>query len=319
MTKKPASSGRHLSWEFLRERIERGTPSREQIEGAPACDVLVESGGRRLALRIHVAAAAEERLPFFAAVECLRVGTAQKSYVQLSCTDSQHYQEFYAFMVSVADRVQLQQLPVDEAITDAADTVRELLAGGTALPLERQLGLWGELWTLNEVASRTTWKIAIEGWIANGDSNEEHDFALAGVDLEVKTTNLELRHHHVSSASQFQPKHNRELFVMSLQLTAGGASGTTLTDAVQAARNAAPKSVANKLEKTLKAVGWRDEDGDRYSTRWVHRNKPMLIDATELPRLQVTGPNQPRLRSWSYVVDVAGLGEPAAGEWKWLK
>ncbi len=318
MTKKPAAT-RHLSWDFLIERIKRGTPSREQIEGTPPCDLIVEATGRRLALRISVAPAADERLPFFAAVECLRVGSGPKSYVQLSCTDRQHYQEFYAFLISVADRVQLQELPVDEAIADAADSVRDLLAGGMALPLERQLGLWGELWTLKEVAKRTNWKTAIEAWIANADSSEEHDFALDGVDLEVKTTNQELRHHHVSSASQFKPKHGRDLYVMSVQVTAGGASGTTLSDEVDAARSATPKSVANKLEKTLKAVGWRDEDADRYSTRWVHRNAPMLIDASTLPALQVTGPNAPRLRSWTYVVDVAGLGAPAAGEWKWLK
>lgn len=319
MTRKSVATGRHLSWDFLSERIKRGTPSREQIEGTPECDLLVESGGRRLALCIHTSPKADERLPFFAAVECLRVGTGPKSYVQLSCTDRQRYQEFYSFLISVADRVQLQELPVDEAIADAAETVRELLAGGSALPLERQLGLWGELWTLNEIATRSNWKTAIDAWIANGDSSEEHDFALDGVDIEVKTTNLELRHHHVSSASQFEPKHGRELFVMSLQVTAGGASGTTLTDAVDAARRAAPKSVSNKLEKTLKAVGWRDEDADRYSTRWVHRNAPMLIDASELPRLRVSGPNQARLRSWTYMVDVAGLGEPATGEWTWLK
>lgn len=318
MSKKLPTS-RHLSWDFLSERIKTGTPSREQIDGSPPCDLIVEASGRRIGLRINAPAAKGERLPFFAAVECLRVGSGPKSYVQLSCTDRQHYQEFYAFLISVADRVQLHELPVDEAIADAAEAVRELLAGGTALPLERQLGLWGELWTLNEIALRTSWKTAIEAWIANGEGAEEHDFALSQVDVEVKTTNLELRHHHVSSASQFLPKHGRDLFVMSLQVTAGGVGGSTLNSAVETARRAAPKAVAHKLEKTLKAVGWRDEDADRYSTRWVHRNAPMVINAAELPRLQVTGQNVSRLRSWSYVVDVGGLGEPAAGDWAWLK
>ncbi|MDX2015632.1 MAG: PD-(D/E)XK motif protein [Myxococcaceae bacterium] len=319
MTRKIAQTERHLSWEFLSERIKGGTPSREQIQGTPQCDLILEARGRRLALVVTGAPAKDERLPFFASVECVRVGTGARSYVQLSCTDRERYQEFYAFVTAVADRVQLQGMPVDEAIADAADSVRDLLAGGTALPLERQLGLWGELWAVEALAERTTWKTAVQAWIANGDSPEEHDFALATLDIEVKTTNAELRRHHISSASQLTPKHDRPLFVLSLQITAGGAGGTTLADAVAKVRAAAVKSVAVKLEKTLKAVGWRDEDADRYSTRWVHRSAPIAFNATELPRLKVEGSNPHRLVSWTYVVDVSGLGESATGEWKWLR
>ena len=316
---KPAPAERHLSWEFLARRIKRGTPSIELIEGAPRCELTVEATGGRLALRINAPAATDERLPNFAAVECLRVGSGSRSYVQLSCTDHERFQEFYAFLTSVADRVQLQEQPVHEAIADAAEAVRELLAGGDALSLERQLGLWGELWVLKEVASRTDWKSATEAWVANGDSPEEHDFALTKVDIEVKTTNSELRRHHVSSASQFLPKHGRELFVVSLQVTTGGAGGTTLADSVEQARSSSPRSMSARLEKVLKAQGWRDSDADRYSTRWVHRNAPMVIEASEIPRLIVTGANPTRLVLYSYVVDVAGLGDQASGEWKWMK
>ena len=319
MSKKTRSEERHLSWEFLAKRISRGTPSLELIEGTPRCELIIEASGGRLALRVYATAGADERLPSFGAVECLRVGSGKRSYVQLSCTDRQRFKEFYAFLTSVADRVQLQEQPVDEAIADAAEAVRELLAGGTALSLERQLGLWGELWVLREIASRTEWKTAIEAWVANGDSAEEHDFSLSRIDIEVKTTNLELRRHHVSSASQFLPKHGRELFVISLQVTTGGAGGTTLVDSVEQARSASPRSLSARLEKVLKAQGWLDSDADRYSTRWVHRNAPMVIEASEIPRLTISGANPTRLVSYSYVVDVAGLGDQVSGGWKWMK
>lgn len=319
MTRKAPQPSRHLSWEFLSARIKGGTPSREQIEGSPPCDLVVEANGRRIALRVFGAAQKDERLPFFAALECVRLGTGPKSYVQLSCTDRQRYQEFYGFLLAVADRVQLQAIPVDEAIADVAESVRDLLAGGAALSIERQLGLWGELWALEELAQRTSWMTAVQAWIANGDAPEEHDFALAELDIEVKTTSSELRRHHISSASQLTPKHNRPLFILSVQLTAGGAGGTSLSDAVSRVREAIERSVAAEVEKNLKAVGWRDEDADRYSTRWVHRSEPMAFDAKLLPRLEINGPNPHRLVSWSYVVDVAGLGDPTAGEWKWLK
>lgn len=309
--KKSPPPNRHLSWEFLSERIKRGTPSREQVQGKPTCDVIVEARGRRLALRVNCPPQKDERLPFFAAVECIRIGTGTKSCVQLSCTDRERYQEFYAFLSNVADRVQLHGARVDEAIAGAADSVRDLLAGGAALSLERQIGLWGELWALDALANRTDWSTAVQSWVANAQGPEEHDFALPALDVEVKTTSSELRRHHISSSEQLSPKLGRRLIVLSVQITAGGAAGITLSDAVSRVREAAPRSVRAKLEKALKAAGWHDIEGERYSTRWIHRTAPTAIDAVLLPRLQVLGAHPERVISLSYVLDVSGMGESA--------
>ena len=314
-----SGDARFLSWEFLRARIERGTPSVDRVAGSPVCEIEVQTGGARLALIVRAPADPDEKLPSFASVECVRVGSGAKGYVQVSCTDRSRYQEFYGFVMAVADRVQLQGIPVGEAITDAAETVRDLLAGANTLKLEQQIGLWGELWVLRELGERVTWKLAVESWIANGDVAEEHDFALPNVDLEVKTTNRELRHHHVSSPSQFLPKHGRPLLIASLQISMSGTGGITLADAVRLARADCPSSMSLKFEKSLKAVGWRDEDAGRYPTRWAHRSEPRIIDSADLPRLEVVGTNKNRLVDWSYVVDVAGLGESAEGEWSWAK
>lgn len=314
-----SGQARFLSWEFLRARIESGTPSVDRVAGSPVCEVVVEPGGTRLALIVRAPADPDEKLPSFASVECVRIGSGVKGYVQLSCTDRSRYQEFYGFVMAVTDRVQLQGIPVAEAIVDAADTVRDLLANASALKLEQQIGLWGELWVLRELGDRLGWKVAMESWIANGDVAEEHDFALPNVDLEVKTTNRELRHHHVSSPSQFTPKHGRPLFVASLQITGSGAGGISLADAVRLARAECPSTMSLKLEKSLKAVGWSDDDAARYPTRWTHRDEPRIIDASELPRLEIAGANKNRLVGWTYVVDVAGLGESAQREWTWAK
>ena len=294
-------------------------PSVDKVLGDPLCEIVVEPGGRRLAMVIRVAPKDDEKLPFFAFVECARIGQGPKSFVQLSCTDREHFQEFYSFLIAVADQVQLHGAHVDEAIADAAQAVRDLLSGGSILKLEQQIGLWGELWVLQQLGGRLGWKVAIDSWIANNGVAEEHDFALADIDIEVKTTNGELRHHHVSSRSQFLAKHGRKLFVASLQITSGGSGGQSLSDIVAAVRSACTKNQLSKLNKSLMAVGWRDVDAIRYPTRWTHRNQPMVINADELPRLRVDGSNQGRMVDWTYVVDVAGLGEPTTGEWSWLK
>ncbi|MFO0599819.1 MAG: PD-(D/E)XK motif protein [Myxococcaceae bacterium] len=303
---------RHLSWEFLAARVATGTPSIESIKGTPACEVRVEAGGGRLSLIISVERTEDEQLPSFAAIECRRVG----NHVQLSCTERDRYQDFYAFVMAVADRVQLQGQPLVEAINDAVESVRTLIAATNVLSEEQQLGLWAELETLRQVAQRTGWKTALDSWVAN--RSEEHDFALPHMDLEVKATSNELRRHHISSASQLTPKPERELFVLSWQMTTGGAGGRSLGEVVADARKSVDSAMSKRFEQSLREAGWLDRDAPRYPTRWLQRGGVFAIKSTELPRVELVGPAPHRVTNVSFVVDVSGLGQKVEGDWSWL-
>lgn len=305
---------RHLSWEFLSGRLSSGSPSVETISGAPACQLHVEKGGGRLSLIVKVPKAEGEELPSFAEIECRRVGDE----VLLSSIRRERFQEFYSFLMAVADRVQLEHQPLVAAIKDAVEAVKALLAARDLLSPEQQLGLWGELSALRGLARRLGWKAALDGWVARAGGAEEHDFSLTAVDLEVKATRSELRRHHISSGSQLRPKPGRRLLLLSYQLTVGGAGGTSLPELVAQIRKEADASCRKQFENSLEATGWDDADAAQYPNRWLLRSEVTVIDAVDLPLIEVSGENANRVTGVSYVVDVAGLGQAAGEDWTWI-
>lgn len=274
----------------------------------------VEKGGGRLSLIVKAPKAEGEVLPSFSEIECRRVGDA----VLLSSSQRERFQEFYSFIMAVADRVQLEEQTLVDAINNAVEAVKALVAGTELLSTDQQLGLWGELSTLRELARQSSWKAALDGWVATADGPEEHDFSLATVDLEVKTTRSELRRHHISSGSQLRPKPGRKLFLLSYQLTSGGAGGASLPELVTMLRKEVEAACRNHLEKSLKAAGWDDGDAAHYPNRWLLRSEVTVIDATQLPLIDVTGANTNRVTSISYVIDVTGLGHAIEGTWTWI-
>lgn len=305
---------RHLSWEFLSGRINAGAPSVEPIQGEPLCQIHVERGGSRLSLIVSVAPEENETLPTFAAIECRRVG----GEVLISSSQRDQFQEFYGFLMAVADRVQLGQQPLVAAIKDAVEAVRSLFAPSTVLSLEQQLGLWGELSTLRKLARQTSWREALSAWVAHANGPEEHDFSVADVDIEVKTTRGETRRHHISSGSQLRPKQGRKLFLISYQLTSGGAAGLSLPELVQELRKEVPTLCQKELEDSLRANGWHDIDSSQYPSRWLLRNAVTVIEANELPVVEVSGSNTDRVTSISYTIDVSGLGREVGEDSTWI-
>lgn len=322
---RPSATGREqtrqLSWEFLEARIRRGAAFLELIEGHPRCELVSDANGARLALRVFVPRSEHEDLPQFSAIECIRVGRAPKDLVQLSCTDRLRYQEFYGFVTQVADRVQLRGQPIHEAIRDAADSLRELLATDGVLDLTQQIGLWGEIWFLNRLAERENWKLALDAWVARGTDAppEQHDFALKAVEIEVKTTQRDVRQHRISSGAQLTPSTGKRLLLLSIQVTRGGSGGESLGDVIQRTLAALPSGLRSRFRKLVQAQGWRDKDAPRYPTRWILRNAPHFVPSEELPRVEVLGAGTERVTGLEFVLDVGGLGVSAEGSWKWLK
>jgi hypothetical protein len=310
---------RHLSWEFLEQRLKSRTPSIEVIQGSPRCELAVSEEGRRLSLRIAAGVKPIEELPAFSAIECSTSGKGAKACVNVSCLDDEHFQEFYAFLMNVADRVQLHGESIPNAITHAAKALRELLAPEKTLNLDDQVGLWGELWVLDGLGKERGWKLAVESWVAKDEQPEEHDFALKSVDVEVKTTRSEQRHHHASTQTQFTPKDGRKLFLASVQITAGGSGGRSLADVIGEISAACGPAQRKLFKAKLESHGWRERDAKKYPSRWLLRSAPTLIPIEELPRIDIEGQKRSRVVSLSYVVDVGGLGKPLEESWSWLK
>lgn len=222
--------------------------------------------------------------------------------------------EGYSFIMAIVDAMRSGQ-PLAVASQGSVRTFQDLLAKRRGLTPEREQGLVGELLLLSHLLDCVGELDAIKAWL--GPEAEEHDFVLASYDVEVKTTISEKRVHMISSATQLQPSPGRVLWLLSIQLTKGGAAqgSFSLSGLVGAVRQRLAVTRERFLEH-LVANGWRDSDADLYETTYMLRSRPTayLVDeqfpAITQPRIDAAVPQSHFVGSISYRVDVSSL--PAA-------
>lgn len=313
MTETPS---RHLPWDLFNRLIEQGAPAIELLSGNPRVEIFTDAGGARIGVRTpHESADVPPSQLVEIDIHSRMIGGARQ--LEVSTSNTSLYADFYAFACAVADRIQLQELPPQAAVEDALAAWSSLLQRVSLLTPEQQTGLMGELWLLKRLGQSIGWVQAIEAW--KGPGSEEHDFSVHAVDIEVKSTLSERRHHVIGSLTQLVPTGSRPLYVLSIQFTGAGAgSGTSLAEAVEGVQRSArahSAHVAVRLNSQLEASGWRHDSADHYTSRFELRTTPALIPVDDnFPALTPAtlaslGPeNRQRLLQVSYRVDLSDLG-----------
>lgn len=204
------------------------------------------------------------------------------------------------------------------ALSLAVEQFRSLLRARRRLSPSQETGLIGELSVLLHLYSTLGVDSTIEAWL--GPESEEHDFSLKDYDLEVKTTLSEARTHIVHGLDQLEPTLGRTLWLLSVQLTpAGQGAGDSLSNMAYKAISAAGTK-SEDVERALEGVGWRAEDAELYSKRFVLRSEPRgyLVD-DEFPaitrrRVDSAVPNAGLIgQDVTYRIDVSPLRHDVPG------
>ena len=158
------------------------------------------------------------------------------------------------------------------SLDDAIAAFRDAIARKPRLSDEQVAGLYGELLVLEHLMEVYGVDAALESWI--GPENEEHDFGVRIVDLEVKTTLSEKRSHVISSLDQLTPRTGVDLWLVSVQITrAGLGEGRSLDDLCTELLDKA-RSRHSAIRAGLLRAGWSVEDYGLYGTRFGLRNRP---------------------------------------------
>lgn len=219
--------------------------------------------------------------------------------------------EAYSLLAAVVDDLASGR-PFHVAVARSLTSFRDLLAGRGRLSEERTLGLIGELLVLEHLLGVSGEATAVGAWL--GPAAEEHDFVLADLDAEVKTTLSERRSHIIGSEMQLQTSPARPLWLVSIQLTRAGtaAGGFTLPDVIARVRARLTTS-AGAVNAHLGTAGWRDADADLYRERYMPRTVPRAyhvddsFPAVTRTRLDAVVPQAELVGPVSYRVDVSGL------------
>lgn len=265
---------KRFSPETLDHYFRGAVPTAHPLATTPLCTLFVDPGSRQLRLRTPATDAPADvgvydRLVFDVVEEPGEDGI----WFELRVDAEGMAYESYSLIMSVVDQLEAGR-PFRQSVTDSLATFKELLTRKRPMSEEQEVGLFGELEVFAHLVVAVGEDLATAAWL--GPDNEEHDFVLNSVDLEVKTTRTEARVHTIGSPAQLTSSPGRPLQLLSIQITSAGAAehGETLVERVRRVRGMLNRSV-RIFDERLHRMGWRDRDADElYTRRFVARSMP---------------------------------------------
>ncbi|TWD73153.1 putative PD-(D/E)XK family protein DUF4420 [Kribbella amoyensis] len=303
---------RHSPLELIEAYMRQGVKGTLPVDGAPAARFKVSPGHRRLSLLVQMST--DEPGPDLLTRANLTYSPFHESGSTWHCLDvvvDDNLSEVYPVLCTIVDKIQLGGDSFATAVHSVLSGLSDILAGRKGLSLEEQIGLFGELMVLLSLARYLSPVEAVTAW--RGPRGEEHDFGLRHVDLEVKSTMAERRRHWITSMTQLAPTGDRQLQLVSLQITPSGLGpGMSLAGLVDTACSL-PSVPAGEVARVLDQAGWRDWHRGAYRERWRLRSEVAFYVVDEQfpaltpPRVAAAMPGLERLTDIHYRIDVGGL------------
>lgn len=309
-----SDDARNMSAATVDAYWESGEQVSVPLPGDPECRVVFDPRGRAVSLLSPLTGNEPDvvklrSVTFSTAVDGARVW----GEVRVDASDS--HQAAFALVTTIADRMQRGGESLAVAVPHAVDTYQALLARRMGLNDEQQRGLFGELLVLRQLVDACGRATAVESW--HGPSAEEHDFFLAGLHLEVKTTAAERRKHMISGVSQLTQSPGTPLWLVSLQITAGVEGAGLSLPALIAAARADLGDERIEFDRRLEGMGWDDLHADLYPSVWQLRTQPhaYMVDGV-FPRITGTliadrVPSWPLVSDIKYRIDVTDMSFPS--------
>jgi hypothetical protein len=271
---------RHLTFENLDLVWSGGHPVEFPVSGLPPCAIRVDPTAGQVTIRTPYTAPEPDvrrlrNLTFDAVVD----GEDEYANIIVGVPDGAA-RGVYAFVTTVVDELQLGGRTLADAVAAGVARHGQFLAARSILGPEAEVGLTGELLVLRHLMGTVPASDAVRLW--QGPLSGPHDFTVAGLDLEVKTTTSGTRSHIIHGLGQLTPVLERELWLVSIQVTRSSPdTGTTLTGLVNEIRTLLG-GASMEFNDRLEAAGWHDDDADLFTTSWALRTMPRAyaVDGT---------------------------------------
>ena len=277
--------GRHLDVDAFVEYVDSGVPVDHVIPGEPRLVLFFDPAHSELGLRLPGVMKAGDPGLRLETISIRRTIRAAERVLEVYLTDAEFFADGYSLLCSLADRVQLDHLSFDTALAQTVRTFEQLVKKVPELGVDREVGLFAEIFFLDRLAGILPNDEAVSSWV--GPRAEEHDFVLETFDVEVKATLAERRSHWIASLTQLTAKPHRGLWLVSCQLTrAGLQSGASLADLIDRVRGRLAVPAIDRFNESLAAAGWTDRLRSPTASRYLLRSQPAAfeVDGT-FPRL----------------------------------
>ena len=304
---------RHITPETLDDYLAAGVRASISIAGHPEARLIVDCPNEMI--RMEISWDGEEP-PNISSYEHFSTDVRfdrQQNWASISVHGRRFFPEAYPLLRSVADLVQLSGQMFGEAVLNSVASYHELLASSGPMSARDEIGLFGELMVISHLIGEIGAESTLQAW-RGGDQNEEHDLGLHDDDVEIKTTTADQRHHWVGSLNQLRPTAGRRLWLLSVQLTAAGASDAQrLPDLVNAIEQRMSSAQQVVFRQRVTDAGFRwNQPADTYRLLRL-RTVPACFKVDEqFPRLDRDilasgGAVVTRIGEVSYTIDLDGL------------
>jgi hypothetical protein len=283
------------------------------LHGQPECRVVFDPRGQTVGLLTPLTGKEPDlvKMRHVAFTTAIDAGAV---WGEVAVDASESHQAAFALVSAIAERMQREGESLAVAVPGAVETYASLLKRRKGLNDEQQRGLFGELLVFRHLLTVMQPAAVAQAW--HGPLAEEHDFFLAALHLEVKTTSGERRRHMISGVTQLAQSPGTPLWLVSVQLTAGvEGAGQTLPALVAATRTDLGDDRV-LFDERLEGMGWDDQQADLYTSTWQLRSQPRALFVTgQFPRLtpeliQDHVPNWALLSDLRYRIDVTDYAFP---------
>jgi hypothetical protein len=226
------SSGKLIDWQYLRDHyIETGTPIEDPILDDPEFRLIFHPSPQQLGVRLRIAEGRElPKISELRNISVSKVQIAGQSYAQVLTDSIPLFPSIYALIGDVLRRIEAGETDCLVALADCLRNFEALLARAGGISRDEAVGLYGELLVLECLL--LAGKAGAKAWI--GANRQSHDIRLVALELEVKTTTSNNRHHFVHGLNQLTPTPGHELYVVSVRLgSPGSGAGRSLDGLVE--------------------------------------------------------------------------------------
>lgn len=306
----PPDDSRHLTFSTVDELWSSQVPIEIPIKGDPTCRLQLDPKNDLLTL-VTVYEKPEPDVAKLKHVEFNAVAADDDNLAELTVRVGGNVHGAYGLLATIADELQLANLPLAAAVATGVARHRSVLASRSGLTTEKEVGLFGELLFLEFLIHQIGAGTAVAAW--QGPLSEEHDFTFDTVHIEVKTTSGERRNHSINGLTQLVPLRRVPLSLLSIQLTRSSpGGGRTLPQIIADVRTIAGGHCV-RVDAMLTAFGWCHEDANLHATYWTLRSAPRAYAVRgEFPvmtpdLLAPIVPNFSLLSEVSYKVDLTDL------------
>lgn len=306
----------HLDPRTVEEYFRLGVKTAFVLLSSPIVRMQIDPSREEIEL-VTPANGSDPEVTAFERLSFARVAQGGQEWFRLTVDAHDMHYEGYVLIESVVDQLRAGA-SFRHSVSEAIFALKDLVASRRRLTEEKELGLIGELLVLRHLVETTGETTAIGSWL--GPLAEEHDFALAGFDAEVKTTKSESRTHLIGSDTQLEPSPGRPLHLISIQLTRAGNAdaGFTLGGLVNGLRSRLDQTLRT-FDAALEGLGWHDDDADLYKVAYSLRSTPRayFVDdrfpAITSARLDQVVPQRAHVSSVTYRVNVTDLKHSSIG------